>query len=226
MEGTENKIISYQNTDDFDIHQNIINLNKSYKFNRDVCFKIRVFELIKRISDFICSLLGIIILSPFLIIVSFLVKIQNEGSIIFSQERIGKDGKLFNIYKFRSMKQEAPDISDRDFIDSDIYITKIGKIIRKTSIDELPQLINILKGDMSFVGPRPFILNEGEINILRAQQGVHTITPGLTGWAQVSDRNSNNHNHKLDLDIYYLENRSIWLDIKIFVKTFFVSLGR
>lgn len=218
---------------DKDSHIDILDIRKrntkyknKTKINNKSTYKIKIYETIKRFFDILVSFLGLIILSPFLLIVSLIIKLESKGNVIFSQERIGKDVKTFKIYKFRSMKLNAPDKSDRDFKDVSDYTTKVGKFIRKTSIDELPQLYNILKGEMSFVGPRPFIVNEGNINILRAENGVLTIKPGLTGWAQVNDRNTDNHDDKLGMDIYYLKNRSLFLDFKIFVKTFFTSIGR
>ena len=114
-----------------------------------------IYKFIKRVLDIVCSILGIIVLSPILVIVSILIKLESKGPIIFKQLRAGKGSKPFYIYKFRSMKIETPNIATNDFTDSHVYITRIGKIIRKTSIDEIPQLFNILKGDMSIVGPRP-----------------------------------------------------------------------
>lgn len=224
MNKKSNSIKNDENTKESHKREYIIFLNKKYNEKNNI--RVGTYDKIKRICDLFYALIGIIILSPLFVLVSILIKIETEGSVIFSQERIGKNGEIFHIYKFRSMKLNAPDVSDRELLDSKSYMTKVGRFIRRTSIDELPQLINILKGEMSFVGPRPFILNEGEINILRAKNGIHTLIPGLTGWAQVSDRNTNNDNHKLDLDLYYLKNRSLFLDFKILIRTLFTTIGR
>ena len=126
-----------------------------------------IYKFIKRVLDIVCSILGIIVLSPILVIVSIIIKLESKGPIIVKQLRAGKGSKPFYIYKFRSMKIETPNIATNDFTDSHVYITRIGKIIRKTSIDEIPQLFNILKGDMSIVGPRPVILEEVDLIELR-----------------------------------------------------------
>lgn len=179
----------------------------------------RLYEIIKRAFDLIASGVSIVILFPLMVIIYCIIKIQDPGPAIFKQERIGKDGKLFSIYKFRSMKQNAPNIAAREINEED-YVTSIGKILRKTSLDELPQLLNILKGEMSFVGPRPLIPNEGIINDLRVEKEIHKLIPGLTGWAQIKARNTHSMEEKLDLDVYYYRNRNFLLDLKIIFMTF------
>ncbi|HBW13327.1 MAG TPA: lipid carrier--UDP-N-acetylgalactosaminyltransferase [Proteiniclasticum sp.] len=179
----------------------------------------------KRVFDLIVSGVSIVLLFPLMGIIYCIIKIQDPGPAIFKQERIGKDGKLFSIYKFRSMKQNAPNIAAREINEED-YVTSIGKILRKTSLDELPQLLNILKGEMSFVGPRPLIPNEGIINDLRVEKEIHKLIPGLTGWAQIKARNTHSMEEKLDLDVYYYSNRNFLLDLKIIFMTFSSMIQR
>lgn len=185
----------------------------------------RLYEIIKRAFDLIVSGVSIILLFPLMVIIYCIIKIQDPGPAIFKQERIGKDGKLFSIYKFRSMKQDAPNLAAREINEED-YVTSIGKILRKTSLDELPQLLNILKGEMSFVGPRPLIPNEGIINDLRVEREIHKLIPGLTGWAQIKARNTHSMEEKLDLDVYYYRNRNFLLDLKIIFMTFSSMIQR
>lgn len=179
-----------------------------------------LYNKIKRIIDVVFSLILILVLSPVLIIVSICVKIQGDGPIIFKQKRVGLNGDIFQVLKFRSMSTSAPSVAAKD-IDEKTFVTPIGKFLRRTSLDELPQLINILKGEMSFVGPRPLIPNEGSINEKRREFGIHLLRPGLTGWAQVKARNTEDQEEKLQLDIYYRENKSMVLDIKIVFLTIF-----
>lgn len=185
----------------------------------------RIYEIIKRAFDLIASGVSIVLLFPLMVIIYCIIKIQDPSPAIFKQERIGKDGKLFSIYKFRSMKQNAPTLAAREINEED-YVTSIGKILRKTSLDELPQLLNILKGEMSFVGPRPLIPNEGIINDLRVEKEIHKLIPGLTGWAQIKARNTHSMEEKLDLDVYYYNNRNFLLDLKIIFMTFSSMIQR
>lgn len=177
------------------------------------------YHYVKRIFDVIFSIVLIVALCPVLLIISTIIKVVCPGPIIFTQERLGRNGRSFKILKFRSMKTNAPNIAAKD-INNEEYVTKFGKLLRKTSLDELPQLFNILKGDMSFVGPRPFILNEGDINIARRELGIDLLRPGLTGWAQVNARDTKDQNVKLALDLFYKDNISLILDIKTILYTF------
>ena len=177
-----------------------------------------IYKFIKRVLDIVCSILGIIVLSPILVIVSILIKLESKGPIIFKQLRAGKGSKPFYIYKFRSMKIETPNIATNDFTDSHVYITRIGKIIRKTSIDEIPQLFNILKGDMSIVGPRPLLTQYLPL-YSEEQKKRHDVRPGLTGWAQINGRNSITWTEKFKLDVWYVKNRNFLLDLKIIFLT-------
>lgn len=178
-----------------------------------------IYNKIKRIVDIILSSLGLIVLSPILLITAILIKLESKGPIIFKQKRAGKNSNPFYIYKFRSMRTDAPNKSTNDFTDADVFITKIGKFIRKTSIDELPQLINILKGDMSIVGPRPVILEEKSLIELRKDYNVDKLVPGITGWAQINGRDNIGDEEKVKFDYEYLENRSLKLDIYIIIQT-------
>lgn len=174
----------------------------------------------KRLIDIICSLVGIIILFIPMIIVGIAIKINSKGPILFKQKRVGKDGKLFDIYKFRSMYIETPNVSTEALGDPSSFITPVGKFIRKTSLDELPQLFNIIKGDMSIVGPRPALFNQYELIAMRDYVEVNSIRPGLTGYAQVMGRDSISDTEKVNYDQYYLENNSLIFDLKIISWTF------
>lgn len=172
----------------------------------------------KRLFDIFSSLFAIIIFSPILILVSVAIKLESKGPIIFKQDRPGINNKLFKIYKFRSMKVDTPNVAT-DLLDPADFITKSGKIIRKTSLDELPQLFNILRGDMTVVGPRPALYNQYELIKKRTEVNVHKIKPGLTGLAQVMGRDDNSDDQKVQYDKYYLENQSFKLDMYIIYKT-------
>lgn len=167
----------------------------------------------KRIIDFIISLLALICLSPFLIIVSIILYFSNKGSgIFFTQERPGKNERIFKVIKFKSMTDEKSE--NGVLLPNDQRITKIGKFIRFTSIDELPQFINILKGDMSLIGPRPLLVKYLPL-YNEDQRRRHEVRPGVTGWAQVNGRNSISFEEKFKLDVWYVDHCSFWLDLKI-----------
>ncbi|MDT9337260.1 sugar transferase [Clostridium perfringens] len=178
---------------------------------------------IKRSFDIIASLGGLIVLSPIMIICAILIRINLGSPIIFKQKRIGKDNKEFEMIKFRSMTNERDD--NGELLPNELRLTKFGKVIRSLSIDELPELINILKGEMSLIGPRPLptrylpLYNKNQIKR-------HKVLPGLTGLAQVKGRNSLTWSERFNLDVWYVENWSIFLDIKIFFLTFYKVLKR
>jgi len=174
-----------------------------------------MYGLWKRVIDFILSSIAIIILSPILAIISILIKLDSKGPIIFKQKRPGKNKKVFNIYKFRTMRTETPNVSTEDLGDPSKYITKLGKFLRKSSLDELPQLFNIFLGHMSIVGPRPALYNQYELIRMRDDVGVNDLYPGLTGYAQVKGRDFITDEEKVANDKYYEENINWWLDIKI-----------
>ena len=178
--------------------------------------KFRLF--IKRTFDIIASLGGLIVLSPIMIICAILIRINLGSPIFFKQKRIGKDNKEFEMIKFRSMK-DALDKQGNQLPD-DLRLTKFGKVLRSLSLDELPELINILKGDMSLIGPRPLLVKYLPLYNKR-QIRRHEVLPGLTGLAQVNGRNSITWKEKFELDVYYVENWSLKLDFKIFFLTFY-----
>lgn len=178
---------------------------------------------IKRILDFILSLLATIVLSPLFLVIAIIIKIDSRGPTFFLQERLGKDGKVFKIIKFRTMIPNAEKIGDglKVKTESDNRITRIGKILRKTSLDELPQLINVIKGEMSIVGPRPPVTyHPHKYEEYREEQKIRfKVRPGITGLAQVRVRNSASWDERIKIDIEYVEKISFTMDIKIVLKT-------
>ncbi|MDZ4937179.1 sugar transferase [Clostridium perfringens] len=172
---------------------------------------------IKRIFDIIASLGGLIVFSPIIIVVAILVRVNLGSPILFTQDRVGKNDKIFKMMKFRTMKDGID--KDGKLLPDSERLTNFGKILRSTSLDELPELINILKGDMSLIGPRPLLIEYLPL-YSEEQKRRHNVLPGLTGWAQVNGRNSISWGEKFKLDVYYVNNWSIWLDIKIFFLTF------
>ncbi len=175
----------------------------------------------KRILDFVFSLILLIFLLLPIFIISVIIRSNSSGRAIFKQKRMGRGGRIFVCYKFRTMYENAPPCcSAKDFRDKDKYITPVGRFLRRTSLDELPQLINVLKGDMSLVGPRPLICEEAEMHTKRLRKGIYTLRPGITGMAQVSGRNLLCDEDKIENDSFYLNNIKILLDLKILLKTF------
>ncbi|MCH4287500.1 MULTISPECIES: sugar transferase [Bacillota] len=176
---------------------------------------------IKRMIDFIMALIGIIILSPILLILSIIIKVTSPGPILFKQNRVGKDNVEFKILKFRTMRIDTPKDCPTHLLDNpDQYITRVGKFLRKTSLDELPQLWNILIGDMAIIGPRPSLPNQYDLNDLRDKNGASKVKPGLTGLAQVSGRDELEIDIKAALDGQYVKNITFIGDLKLFFKTF------
>jgi lipopolysaccharide/colanic/teichoic acid biosynthesis glycosyltransferase len=181
----------------------------------------RVFQQrIKRFLDIVGSVLFLIILSPLFIIISIAIKMNSPGKILYKQLRVGKEGKLFYLYKFRSMVENAENMGAGLYLsgDDDPRITKVGKILRKTSLDELPEIINIIKGDMSFVGPRPTLKYQVD-KYNDYQKRRLEVLPGITGWAQINGRNSIPWSKRIELDIWYIDHFSLWLDFKILLLT-------
>ena len=186
-----------------------------------------MYKTIKRVFDFIIALGALICLSPVMLVVAILIKLTSEGPVIFKQKRIGKDGKVFEIYKFRSMCVGAETQGSGVYSGKgDARVTLIGKIIRATSIDELPQFINILKGEMSFVGPRPpLTYHPWEYSEYSDfQLRMFEVRPGITGWAQVNGRKGVEWNKRIELNVWYVDNMSLLLDIKIIFMTVFKVL--
>ncbi|AGY76807.2 sugar transferase [Clostridium autoethanogenum] len=193
------------------------------------------YYFIKRCIDLILSFIGIIVFSPIMLIVAAAIKLDSKGSVIFSQMRVGKNGKLFKMYKFRSMVDDAEELLDNlrsknemtgpmFKIKEDPRVTRVGKFIRKTSIDELPQLFNVIKGDMSLVGPRPNLPQE-VIKFTEYQKKKLLVKPGLTCYWQVMGRSNIDFEHWMKLDIKYIEDRNTLLDLKLIFKTFWVFFG-
>ena len=200
---------------DEEIYENAITIDLSNVANKASALH----SISKRTMDIVSSLVGLILLSPLFLLVAILIKLDSKGPIIFKQIRIGKNSKPFYIYKFRSMKIDAPNLSTEEFINASDFTTKVGKFIRKTSIDELPQLVNILKGDMSIVGPRPVIEREVRLLEIRKECNVDSILPGITGLAQINGRDNIDDYEKVKYDFEYLSKRNLVLDIKIIINT-------
>ena len=180
----------------------------------------------KRFFDIIISLFGLIILSPLLALTCVVIFIDDGLPVVFRQKRVGRNSKPFTIYKFRTMKKGTRSAATGELSESDEQITKSGRVLRKTSVDELLQLINVLNGTMSIVGPRPLIPEEKEIHALRERYGVYKVRPGVTGWAQINGRDALDDETKALYDKEYVEKQSLLFDIKILLNTVAVVLKR
>ena len=179
-------------------------------------------KYIKRLLDVVFSALMLIVLLPVLLLIALLIKLDSKGPVIFMQKRVGKGKKYFNIYKFRTMRTDTPsEVPTNDLRGAEAYITKVGGFLRKTSLDELPQLLNILKGDMSFIGPRPALWNQFELIELRDKYGANDVLPGLSGWAQVNGRDilSLEDDRKAECDGEYVKKLSFAFDVKCILLT-------
>lgn len=180
----------------------------------------------KRLADLLLALMAAaILLIPF-IVVALMVRLTSKGPIIYWSDRVGRYNHIFKMPKFRSMLIDTPAVATHLLSNPDQYLTPVGSFLRKSSLDELPQLWSILKGDMSFVGPRPALYNQADLIALRTEKQVHTIVPGLTGWAQINGRDELPIPQKVELDAYYLQHQSLLLDIKILFLTFFKVIKR
>ena len=173
----------------------------------------------KRITDILLCLLVGIVLLPIFCTVWLAVRLSSKGNALYWSDRIGRYNKIFKMPKFRSMRVDTPAIATHLLDNPGQFLTPIGSFLRKSSLDELPQLWSILKGDMSFVGPRPALFNQHDLIALRTEYGVHQLTPGLTGWAQINGRDELQIVEKVKLDTEYLHNKSLALDIKIILLT-------
>jgi O-antigen biosynthesis protein WbqP len=162
----------------------------------------------------------LIVLSPIFLLVSLAILIEDGFPVFFTQKRVGINYSFFKIYKFRSMKKNTPNVATHLLTNPDQYLLRIGKFIRKTSLDELPNLINIIKGEMVFVGPRPALYNQDDLITLRVATGVDKLNPGITGWAQINGRDDISIEKKVQLEQEYLQKKSFFFDIEILVKTF------
>ena len=176
--------------------------------------------MLKRIIDVLCAALGLVVLSPILLVAAIAVALESPGPVIFRQVRVGLNNRPFVIFKFRSMRVDTPDIPTDQLSEPGRYITRVGAFLRKSSLDELPQLYNILIGDMSLVGPRPALHNQAKLIQLRTELGIHELRPGLTGWAQINGRDDVTDEQKVELDSYYRAHQSLYLDILILLRTF------
>ena len=210
-------------------------LSKSVKF----ADKKTVYNAMKRLFDIILTWIALIVLSPVFLIIAILIKVDSKGKVFYKHKRIGKNGEYIYLYKFRSMYSDSkerleklledPEIRkewEENFkLENDPRITRVGKFLRKTSLDELPQLINILSGDMSIVGPRPVI--DGEIDKYGKNKAKFlSVTPGLTGWWACNGRSATTYKERMKLELYYVDNRSFKLDLKVIFKTFISVLKR
>ena len=166
------------------------------------------------------AILILVLLSPIFILVSFFILIEDGYPVIFKQKRVGVNYTFFYIYKFRSMKKNTPNVATHLLTNPEHYLLKIGGILRKLSLDELPNLINIIKGEMVFVGPRPALYNQDDLMILRVSAGVDKLKPGITGWAQINGRDEISIEEKVKLEQAYLDRKSILFDVEIVIKTF------
>ena len=169
----------------------------------------------KRLFDFFMGVILFLLLFLPILIIAFLVRVTSKGPILYWSDRVGRDNAIFRMPKFRSMYIDTPIVATHLMIDAETFLTPIGGFLRRYSVDELPQLFSILKGDMSFVGPRPALFNQEDLIVLRKKNGVDKLLPGVTGWAQVNGRDNLSISEKVDLDLEYLNNQSFWLDSKI-----------
>lgn len=180
----------------------------------------------KRIFDLTLAVVaGIFLLTPVLLL-AVLVRLTSKGPVLYWSERVGRNNTIFKMPKFRTMRVGTPALATHLLNNPDSYLTPIGSFLRKSSLDELPQLWSILKGDMSFVGPRPALFNQHDLIELRTEQGVHELVPGLTGWAQVNGRDELPIPDKVKLDVEFLHRQSLWFDIRILWMTFVKVLRR
>jgi O-antigen biosynthesis protein WbqP len=183
-----------------------------------------MYLLIKRIFDIVVGLLATIVLIVPMLCIMALVKGTSRGPALHWSKRIGKNNVCFMMAKFRTMRTGTPQVATHLMSNPELYVTSVGKFLRKFSFDEFPQLYNILKGDISFVGPRPALFNQDDLRELRTQKSIHVLQPGLTGWAQVNGRDDLRIPVKVEFDEYYLQHRSFCFDVKILFKTFFKAL--
>jgi|LauGreSBDMM110SN_4_FD.fasta_scaffold22499_2 O-antigen biosynthesis protein WbqP len=185
-----------------------------------------IITLTKRIFDLIMALGLMLILAPLFLLVVLAVMLTSVGPVLFRTRRSGKNSRLFTMYKFRTMRMDTPQVATHLLKNPDQFLTPVGAFLRRTSLDELPQLINVLRGDMSLVGPRPALFNQEDLIALRAGSGVDALIPGITGWAQVNGRDELPILEKVKLDVWYMKNRSFWFDVKILVMTAFKVLRK
>ena len=180
----------------------------------------------KRLFDIVVSLLLLVVFSPLFLLCAILVKLTSKGPVFYVSDRIGANNSHFNMLKFRTMRTDTPQLATHLLSDPKAFLTPIGNFLRKSSLDELPQLINVLKGEMSIVGPRPALFNQDDQIALRKKSGVDVLVPGITGWAQINGRDDISIARKVELDTWYLHNRSFLLDLKIIFLTVWNVVSR
>lgn len=180
---------------------------------------------IMRMFDFLLALVLIGFLAIPMLLLAVLIKLSSPGPVLYWSDRVGRNNALFKMPKFRTMNVETPAVATHLLTAPDQYVTRIGRILRRYSLDELPQLFSVLKGDMRFVGPRPALFNQDDLVELRTRKGIHRLMPGITGWAQINGRDDLPIPVKVTLDEYYLNQRSLTLDLKIVFATFFSALA-
>jgi len=180
----------------------------------------------KRLFDIFLGCLAALVLFVPVLLVAMAVRLTSKGPALYWSDRVGRNNVIFKMPKFRSMRVGTPAVATHLLADARSHLTPIGSFLRKSSLDELPQLWSILAGDMSFVGPRPALFNQQDLIALRTEQGVHTLVPGLTGWAQVNGRDELPVPEKVKLDVAYLQRQSLWFDIRILWMTFVKVLRR
>jgi len=181
---------------------------------------------VKRLFDLLVGFVFLVLLIIPMLMIAILVQLTSKGSVLYWSDRVGRENKIFKMPKFRSMRIDTPAVATHLLSDPDVYLSPIGGFLRITSLDELLQIWSILKGDMSFVGPRPALFNQDDLIALRTEYGVDQLTPGLTGWAQVNGRDELPIPEKVALDVEYMQRQSFWFDLKILWMTFLKVIKR
>lgn len=182
--------------------------------------------ILKRLTDLILAGTALIFFAPILVIIAVAIKLDSSGPIIFQQKRVGRNGRYFNIFKFRTMRTGTPDLPTDQMLKLPSPITRVGKFLRSTSLDELPQIFNVIKDDMSIVGPRPALYNQTQLTQMRLEAGVLRFPPGISGWAQVNGRDELPDDVKVKMDKWYCDNWDYFLDWKVIFMTFQTVLSR
>ena len=180
----------------------------------------------KRLFDLILSTILIFSLLVPMLFISLLIRLTSKGPVLYWSDRVGLDNSIYKMPKFRSMKVDTPEMATHLMLNPDKFLSPIGSFLRRSSLDELPQLISILKGDMSFVGPRPALFNQDDLIALRLEKGLDKLLPGLTGWAQVNGRDELSISDKVALEVEYMQNKSFWFDLKILWLTFLKVINK
>ncbi len=201
-------------------------MTKALGYDRTRAISNLLEKIVKRVFDLLLSLFAALVLLIPVIIVALMVRLTSPGPVLYWSDRVGRNNRIFKMPKFRSMKVDTPAVATHLLPDPAACLTPVGGFLRKSSLDELPQLWSIIVGDMSFVGPRPALFNQDDLIALRTEAGVDALTPGLTGWAQVNGRDELPIPDKVRLDIEYMERQSVWFDIRILWMTFVKVLRR